>query len=121
VDDDPMMLRLLNAALPRYGFSVWSAANGPAALEVYRRQRDDIAVVLLDVRMPGLDGPQTLAELQRLNHDVACCFMSGYAGDYSDEDLLARGALHCFSKPFHLDEIAQALWQATRRRVRQGV
>ena len=50
-----------------YGFTVWSAANGPAALEVYRRQQDDIAVVLLDVRMPGLDGPQTLAELQRLN------------------------------------------------------
>src|SRR5689334_22546953 len=97
VDDDPMVLRLLLAALPGYGFTVWPASSGPAALEVYRRQREDIAVVLLDVRMPGLDGPQTLAQLQCLNPAVACCFMTGFAGNYSDEDLRARGGLHCFS------------------------
>jgi CheY-like chemotaxis protein len=114
------MLCLLKAALPRYGFAVWSAANGPAALEVYRRHQDDIDVVLLDVRMPGLDGPQTLAELQRLNPEVACCFMSGFAGNYSDEDLLARGARHCFSKPFHLDEIARSLGQVAHQRLRRG-
>lgn len=90
---------------------VWAAGGGEAALEVYRRQQADVAVVLLDVRMPGLDGPRTLAELQRINPQVVCCFMSGHTGSYSVEQLLGMGARHCFNKPFQVDEVCRALWQ----------
>jgi CheY-like chemotaxis protein len=46
---------------------VWLAAGGQEALDLYQRHREAIDVVLLDVRMPGLDGPQTLAALRALN------------------------------------------------------
>src|SRR5262249_22969715 len=101
-----MLLTLLNTVLQRQGFRVWLASTGSAALEVYQRQQSRIGVVLLDVRMPGLDGPQTLAELRRLNPDLACCFMSGHTGAYSDEDLLRLGAVCCFAKPFRVHEVA---------------
>jgi DNA-binding response OmpR family regulator len=109
VDDDPVLLGLLNTALRKYGFEVWLAATGPEAIQIYQRQRARINVVLLDVRMPGLDGPDTLAELQRINAAVACCFMSGFAGEYTPAELLGRGALHYFDKPFRLAEIVRVL------------
>jgi len=55
---------MLDAALRHLGYRVWLAANGPEAIELYRQHGSEIALVLLDVRMPGLDGPQTLILLQ---------------------------------------------------------
>ena len=109
VDDEPMVLCLLKVYLPRMGFTVWTAENGKAALSLYERQRNEIDLVLLDVRMPVLDGPQTLRELRRLDPDVKCCFMSGYTGQYTSESLQQMGALAVFDKPFDLDALGRML------------
>jgi CheY-like chemotaxis protein len=60
--------------------------------------------VLLDVLMPRLDGPQTLAVLQALEPEIVCCFRTGFPGQYIATELLARGARHLIAKPFHLPE-----------------
>jgi CheY-like chemotaxis protein len=111
VDDDPMLLTLLQTVLQQRGFSVWVADDGQAAVDLYRRQQERIAVVLLDVRMPGMDGPETLTELRRINRAVTGCFMSGHTGEYAGEELQALGALRCFDKPFQPGELAEELWQ----------
>jgi CheY-like chemotaxis protein len=118
VDDDQMLLSLLKTVLQRQGFTVWLAATGHAAVDLYRRNQERITVVLLDVRMPGMDGPQTLAELRQINPLLACCFMSGHTGDYSADDLENLGALRCFDKPFRTQELAQELWQIAQRCLR---
>jgi DNA-binding NarL/FixJ family response regulator len=61
-------------------------------------------------RMPGQDGPQTLAALRRVAPDVLTCFMSGDMGGYQPEELRERGARCVFAKPFSLEELAQTLW-----------
>jgi DNA-binding NtrC family response regulator len=109
VDDDPVLLALLKVALARNGFEVWEAKSGAEAIQTYQREQSRINIVLLDVRMPGQDGPRTLVELQRINAAVTCCFMSGYTGDYSLADLLNCGAVHFFEKPFRMDEIVRVL------------
>jgi CheY-like chemotaxis protein len=110
VDDESEVRSVLRSALEGRGFRVWLADGGREALDLYRQHRDAIAVVLLDVRMPGLDGPQTLDALRHLNPEVLACFMSGDAGGYQPEELQERGAPFLFAKPFRLDELAQALW-----------
>jgi DNA-binding response OmpR family regulator len=120
VEDDLGLLHLVATALQREGFAVWPASSGRAALEIFQRERDRIDVALLDVRMPGLDGPHTLVELRRLHPDLACCFMSGYAGAYTTDDLLALGAIHCFDKPFRLEEVAQRLREVVARQAAQA-
>jgi CheY-like chemotaxis protein len=109
VDDDAPVRVLLDVGLRHYGFTVWQAADGQEALHVYQQNRSAIDAVLLDVRMPRLDGPQTLAALTQLNPQIRCCFMTGQAGTYSEDQLLALGAAHVFYKPFQLAKIAQAL------------
>ena len=65
----------------------------------------------MDVRMPGLDGPQTLAALQEINPEIRCCFMSGHLGHYTEWTLCNLGAAAIFGKPFHLTEVAELLWE----------
>ncbi len=108
------MRDVLNDKLQQEGFSVWLAADGQEALELYRHHCETIDVVLLDVRMPGLDGPQTLAALRKITPQIRCCFMSGYLGNYSEAKLRDLGAATVFAKPFRLAEVAQVLENLAR-------
>jgi CheY-like chemotaxis protein len=87
VDDQEHLRGMLRIGLRQAGFSVWLAANGREALDLYRSYRAVIDVVLLDVHMPDLDGPQTLAELQRLSPQIRCCFLSADFGSYTEDEL----------------------------------
>jgi DNA-binding response OmpR family regulator len=107
VDDHPDVGGMLEVGLRQEGFAVWLAANGREALDLYRRYRQTIDVVLLDVGMPGLDGPQTLAILRKLNPQIGCCFMRGDIANACQ--LRAWGAAAMFQKPFELGEAARAL------------
>jgi CheY-like chemotaxis protein len=109
VDDEECMRGVLNLAMRQQGFEVRLAANGREAIDLYRQDGRGIDVVLLDVRMPGLDGPQTLAALQALNPQIRCCFMSGDLGSYTESTLTALGAAALLLKPFRLAEVAQVL------------
>jgi CheY-like chemotaxis protein len=109
VDDEPAVISVLCYALRSHGFGVRQAADGQEALSVYRQHGPDIDLVLLDVRMPGMDGPQTLRALRDLDPDVRCCFMSGYAGGDDEAELLRLGAARVLAKPFRLEGVAAAL------------
>ncbi len=67
----------LRVSLWRQGFAVWLAADGQEAVELYWRHYASIDVVLLDVRMPELDGPRTLMAPLMINPALRSCFMSG--------------------------------------------
>jgi CheY-like chemotaxis protein len=110
VDDDEGVRGVLNDALRRQGFAVWQADDGYQALVIYWQHREVIDVVLMDVRIPGLDGPQTLATLQELNPEIRCCFMSGRLGDYTERGLREQGAAAVLQKPVHSTEVASMLW-----------
>jgi CheY-like chemotaxis protein len=114
VDDDPMLLTLLRTVLERRGFEVLAASSGPQGVELYKRRHDSTAVALLDVCMPGQDGPQTLAQLRQVDPDLRVCFMSGNTGVYEPDDLRAFGALRFFPKPFAIHDLAEELWQLAR-------
>jgi CheY-like chemotaxis protein len=106
---------MLGFALPRFGLAVWLAAGGEEALRLYREHRKGIDVVLLDVQMAGMDGPQTFAALREWDPAVRVVFMTGNSGPYSVEDLLALGAACVLQKPFpSLAQLAQTLCQVAR-------
>jgi CheY-like chemotaxis protein len=133
-DDAALILTLLKFELESRGFNVWLGVDGDDALDLYRRHREEIDLVLLDVQMPGLDGPHTLEALRRLNPDVVACFMTGNLAHYQEQDLLDCGVAWVFSKPFRPADIADLLekvlltpdsepsvrgWQAPWERKRQ--
>jgi len=108
-DDEPDILDVLEFGLQREGFAVWLAGDGEQAVTVYRDHVENIDGVLLDVRMPRLDGPRTLTALQEIRPQVRCCFMSGYLGDYTADALRLRGAQAILAKPFLLPEVVRVV------------
>jgi CheY-like chemotaxis protein len=113
VDDNHLVNAMLQLGLERNGFDVWCAESGRDAIALYRKEKDHIAVALIDVQMPGLDGPATLDGLRALNSEIVACFMSGDTGVYDVEDLLRRGASVVIPKPFLLKDLADTLHQLT--------
>jgi DNA-binding NtrC family response regulator len=111
VEDDDSTRGLLQIALRDTGFGVWLAADGVEGLDLYGDHGDEIDVVLLDVQLPRLDGPQTLHGLQRIRPAIQCCFMTGDPGLYRVQDLLRQGARRVFAKPLDLWELIGVLRQ----------
>lgn len=95
--------------MEKEGFAVWLAGNGYEALEVCGRHASEIDLVLLDVCMLGLDGPQTLASLRQLNPALSCCFLSGHTCPYTDEELLDLGTAEVLPKTFRAAKLAPIL------------
>jgi DNA-binding response OmpR family regulator len=70
-------------------------------------------LVLLDVRMPDRDGPETLAAIRAMAPTVPCCFISGYTGEYTEEQLMDFGASAVIRKPFQVSDLIDRLRQLT--------
>ncbi|HLJ93127.1 MAG TPA: response regulator [Gemmataceae bacterium] len=115
VDDQACLRDILGIGLRQEGFAVWLAANGREAFDLYQRHHETIDVVLMDVCMPGLDGPETLAALQKLNPQIRCCFLSGALDSCTAERLHNLGAAVVLQKPIHLAEVAQVLGEQAGR------
>ncbi len=109
VDDDFRNRTVLRLVLKQNGFDVLEAYDGFEAVDLYQQHRESITVVLLDILMPGMDGPATLAALRGLNPDVCCCFMGANLGSSSTAALRQLGVAAIFSKPFVLREVVIAL------------
>lgn len=115
-EDEEGLAAILKMALVGEGFVVHLAAHGQEALELYQRLDHEIALVLLDVRMPCLDGPQTLAALRRLDPHLSCWLMTAHIPPWTRKALLALGADHVLAKPFDLDEVLDLIGRWTQRR-----
>jgi CheY-like chemotaxis protein len=111
VDDDPTIRSLLEAVLPRRGFGVALAVDGLQAVEAYRSLPGTFSLVLMDLHMPGMCGPSTLAALRQVDPAVRCCFMSGSPGDL-DAVAFLPGVTALQPKPFRLDALEETLRKA---------
>ena len=109
VDDEEAVCWTLQRALTREGYSVDVAPSAEEAFAVVQKRRP--AAVILDVRLPGWDGPQILTALQSINPELCCCFMTGNGGNYTERELLERGAARVFAKPVPLAELVPAIEQ----------
>jgi CheY-like chemotaxis protein len=109
VDDEEMMQALGQELLEQHGFQVLVAGDGFEAIELYRRYSDQIALVILDLLMPNLDGGQTYLELKRINTNVKAFFCTAYTPEDIIGSLLAGEKLRAVQKPFRPDEFVQAV------------
>lgn len=114
VEEDAPVREMLTYGLRLEGFRVWPAASGPEAMAIYRQHQDAISLVLLDVGMEGMDGPQTLTALRAFNPDLPCWFITGGASRYRECELLQRQARVIY-KPFSLSVLVPELANLAQR------
>ncbi|MGD8502736.1 MAG: response regulator, partial [Syntrophobacterales bacterium] len=100
VDDEEFIRELGIDVLGQAGYEVLTAADGESALQLYRQAQERIALVILDLIMPGMGGRKCLEELLRLNPQVKVLIASGYSSDASTKGALETGAKSFVSKPY---------------------
>ncbi len=113
VEDEPAVRRLVAEILKGAGCRVITAATGAEALACFD-DHPEIEVLLSDVVMPGINGPELAERLRLRNPDLPVIFMSGYTG----EALVGRGVTadaHVIRKPFTATELLRAVRRLTER------
>ncbi len=113
VDDEESIRLTLNTLLARHGYHVLTAADGPAALEVLADQ--EIDVVLIDVRMPGMDGIELTRKIVEQEIRTAIIVMSAYGSVENAIEAMKAGAYDYITKPFKTDEVILTLAKAEER------
>jgi PAS domain S-box-containing protein len=100
VEDEPSVAAFGARALSDLGYHVLPAGNGQAAVEVAHEHRGPIDLLLTDVVMPGMSGPELAAIVRAAHPETALLFMSGYAGDViADRAVLGQEAT-LIEKPY---------------------
>ena len=109
VDDDDHIREMGRQMIEMGGYKVLIARSGEEALEIYATQREHIALVILDLIMPGMGGSRCLEELVRIDPDVRVLIASGYSSNglaQGQQGIAARGFV---SKPYDAKGILTAI------------
>ncbi len=114
VDDEERFLSTTKKLLARKGYDVVTASNGAEALETLATQT--IHVVILDVKMPGMDGVATLKEIKKRFPLVEVIMLTGHATVESAVDGLKSGATDYLMKPADIDELVSKAEEAFSKR-----
>jgi len=100
VDDEEFISFLAQRLLTDEGCRVITARDGFQAVEMYRKLRDQISLVILDFTMPVMDGTDVFAELQEINPKVPVVLSSGFSEQGRLQTMLARGLRGFIPKPY---------------------
>ena len=119
VDDEPSLRTMARAILSGDGWTVLEAGSGEAALEVLssRAPEELPDVVLLDMRMPGMDGLETLSRIQQVASDVPVVMLTAYGTVDSAVEAMKQGAYDYLTKPADNEELKAVLAKARNYRL----
>jgi CheY-like chemotaxis protein len=93
--------------LQKLGYSVLTASKGQDAIEVFKRNK--VALVILDMRMPGMNGDEICQQLKKIKPKAKILLASGYVGVYSEKDLISIGFDGFIRKPFNLKQLSEKI------------
>ncbi len=109
VDDQFGIRILLNEVLQKEGYQTFQAANGVQALDIVDKDFPDL--VLLDMKIPGMDGIEILKRMKKKYENIRVIIMTAYGELDMIQEAKDLGAITHFAKPFDIDEIRQAVKQ----------
>lgn len=109
VDDEEMVLEVAEKLLKAIGYHVLTAREGREAIEVYKKHRETVDLVLLDIIMPHMKGGEVFDCLKEINPDIKVLLSSGYSIDGEAAKILERGGKGFIQKPFDLERLSETI------------
>ncbi|MDY6822925.1 MAG: response regulator [Thermodesulfobacteriota bacterium] len=107
VDDEAKIANVLAERLEMRGFDTMPVYDGESALDML--QTDTFYGMILDLRLPGMDGIEVLEKTRRDFPDIKVVILSGHANDQDFETCRSLGAVACFQKPANIEEIVKTI------------
>lgn len=112
VDDQFGVRRLLYEAFREDGYEVEMAGGGAEALSILSEFQPDL--IIMDMKMPGMNGIETLRQIRLQNNDIKVMMMTAYGDAQNMEQARELGVLHYLSKPFDLFELRNKVQEILR-------
>jgi signal transduction histidine kinase/ActR/RegA family two-component response regulator len=116
VDDEDTIRIMLKTILEKFGYTVFDAADGKKAAELYQQRKDEIDMVILDLVMPGWSGVDTLKVLKQHNPKVKVVISSGYSNDIAKEEVYGLGIYGFIQKPYVIKELLNEIKDILNRK-----
>ncbi|HXY19387.1 MAG TPA: ATP-binding protein [Gemmatimonadales bacterium] len=104
-EDEDALRRAAKRVLEKHGYRVLEAANGAEALDLFGRHEQEIALLVADVVMPALGGPQLMRALREAGKNVRVLFTSGYTARDAQETRALDPGLPFIAKPWTITEL----------------
>lgn len=115
VDDEQDFVTALAKRLRSHGWDADTAVSGQEALE--KVSGSDFTAIVLDLKMPGLDGIETLKRLKEINSDLQVILLTGHGSIRDGVDAMKHGALDFLEKPADFDELLKKIDAAKAQRM----
>lgn len=110
VDDEPIVRKSLSDWLKEEGFDILTAEDGYKAIELIEKEKVDC--VILDLKMPGIDGIQVLKEIKARRPDTKVIMITAYGTIQNAVEAMKIGATDYITKPFDPEEIVESIKRA---------
>jgi two-component system cell cycle sensor histidine kinase/response regulator CckA len=120
VEDEPAFRDLLHAGLQSRGYQVLVASNGVEALQVAERHSGPIRILITDVIMPQMSGPELAKSLKKVRRNTQVLYMSGYTDDRVKGMSSSDGELTLIQKPFYIGELVRKIQEIMGRNEAQS-
>jgi two-component system, cell cycle sensor histidine kinase and response regulator CckA len=109
VEDETIVRELVREILERDGYRVISAPTPADALDASRAADDSIDLLLTDIVMPGMSGPEVAQTLAESRGDLKVLYMSGYSDELAAERGLLQPGTAFIQKPFRAEELTEKI------------
>lgn len=107
VDDDKDFAESIGELIELEGYQPVLAYNGLEALKIFKQ--NNINIILVDFKMPGLNGIETLVEIRKQNPSIPVVLMTAYANTKLINDAIKHGAIEVMNKPVDINKLMQLL------------
>ncbi len=107
VDDEPIIIETAQIMLSELGYTVLTADNGETGIDLFRRYKGEIDVVILDLIMPKMSGAETFNRIKSIDPAARVLLSSGYSRNGQAEELLQKGCSGFIQKPFNILELSR--------------
>jgi two-component system, cell cycle sensor histidine kinase and response regulator CckA len=120
VEDEETLRLAVSMSLQKNGFKVVAAADGYTALDLFRARAADIDIVLLDVTLPGLSGPEVFREVRQIKPEAKIVVTSAYnrdriSADFASADEDEEPSFHFIRKPYRISDLVRNLRESIPR------
>ncbi len=108
-DDEPSVLKLAQRTLERKGFQVLTATRGDMALDLFKANRQDIVLAIVDFSMPGIDGAELIEHFHEAQPNLSVVLTSGLDLAWFPAELITKPNVEFIQKPFRINSLLLCL------------
>ncbi|MEA3358182.1 MAG: PAS domain S-box protein [Thermodesulfobacteriota bacterium] len=109
VDDEENLREIGMEMLTKVGYTTLTAPDGEGALKIYRKRKDEIDLIIMDLIMPGMGGKKCLEKILKIDPNTRVIISSGYSSNGHTKEIFKAGAKGFINKPYDINQMLRVV------------